>query len=170
MRAVLILMIVFFASAVHAENKIYKVVNADGTVSFSDTPAPGAEEVKLNASTTSMQLVPLNNQTNTAPTRPSTSFRLSILSPMPDATIRANNGDVRISAQIQPKTPGKYLLDFAGKQYTSDSGVFALKGIDRGAHTYSLKFTDNKGKVIASSDKRTLYLHQASVLIRNTNN
>lgn len=170
MRSLVLLLILFITLSVTAQGKIYKIVNKDGTVSFSDLPTPGAEEVALNSSSTTMQFVPVQAQPVPIQTRPSPSFQLSILSPAADATIRDNNGNLKITAKIQPKAPGKYILDFAGQQHSSDSGVFTLKGINRGAHTYSLAFVNNTGKVIASSDERTLYLHQASVLIRNSNN
>lgn len=170
MRSLILLVLLSVALSVIAQGKIYQIVNEDGSISFSDTPSPGAQEIELSSNMTTMQSAPVVAQGSTPQARPNVNYTLSILSPAPEATIRDNDGRVRISAQIQPKTTGKYLLNFAGQQHTSTSGVFMLEGIDRGAHTYSITFSTNRGKVIASTDERTVYLHQASVLIRNSNN
>jgi len=37
--------------------------------------------------------------------------------------------------------------------------------MERGAYEYSVKFINNSGKLIASSEARRVYLHQASALI-----
>lgn len=172
MRHAVLLIMICFTLAVFAEGKIYKIINADGTVSFSDTPSAGAQEVQLDGNMTTIQsAVTAPNRVNSATqNRAEQNYTLSILSPAPDATVRDNDGNIRIAAKIQPQSPGMYLLNFAGQQYTSSSGVFTLVGVDRGAHTYNLTFSNNRGKVIASSEERTVYLHQASVLIRRNIN
>lgn len=153
-----------------AQTTVYKTVNEDGTVTFSDTPTSGAQELTLTGSSTieSMPVTPLPAvQTQSTD---QVNYRLNVLSPTQDATLRNNNGDIRIAARISPETQGTYLLDFGGQQYDSTSGVFTLNNIDRGTHSYKVLFTDNKGKVIASSEERTLHLHQASVMIRRNIN
>ena len=154
----------------YAQTKIYKIVHKDGTISFSDTPAPGAEEIVLEKNTNRMQSMLPNNIPTPTPKKQAPEYNLSILSPGPDATVRNNNGLVNIASEITPQVRGIYQLDFGGERYTSSTGVFSLEGINRGSYTYSISFTDNSGKVIASSETRTLHLHQASVLIRNSVN
>jgi hypothetical protein len=171
MRVLIFMLVLITAFGVTAQTKIYKVVNKDGTISFSDEPIAGGEEVQLSGNSTTIESVPVPLQPATPQEPPKqVNYRISILSPAPEATLRNNNGDIRIASRIEPKTTGTYLLDFGGQQQSSNTGVFSLENIDRGAHTYKVLFTDNKGKVIASSDERTLYLHQASVLIPNNNN
>ena len=154
-----------------AQTQVYKTVNKDGPVTYSDTPTAGAEELELSGSSTieSVPVKPLpplsSGQDNDG-----VNYRLNIMTPAPDATLRNNNGDIRIATRIEPQAQGNYLLDFGGQQYSSTSGVFNLENIDRGTHTYTVLFTDNKGKVIASSEQRTLHLHQASVMIRQSIN
>nr|WP_136250588.1 DUF4124 domain-containing protein [Ningiella ruwaisensis] len=165
--------LVFVLPNVGAQTKIYKVVNEDGSISFSDTPMPGAEEIELKGAVNTMQSMNANQRPPAAQAQDKTeqeTYTLSILSPQPEATIRDNNGNVRIASAIQPQIEGSYILNFAGEEYSSKSGAFALTGINRGAHQYSVEFLNNSGKVIASSDTRTLYLHQASAILGPANN
>ena len=170
MRSIVLCLLFFTLCSINAQTKIYKVVNKDGTISFSDSPAPGAEEVVLSKSKNTMQSVlPSNSQPSTQK-KPETQYQLSIKSPGPDATVRNNTGKVNIAAQIVPQARGIFELNFGGELYTSSTGVFNLTDVNRGTYSYSVKFNDNSGKVIASSESRTLHMHQASVLIRNSVN
>jgi hypothetical protein len=158
------------ACGLSAQGKIYKIVNEDGTISFSDSPAPGAEEITLSPTTNTMQSMLSASPSAPVQNKQAPKYQLSILSPAPDATVRNNTGKVNIAAQIEPQVRGTYELDFGGEIYTSITGAFNLENINRGSHSYQIKFTDNSGKVIASSESRTLHMHQASVLIRNSVN
>ena len=63
---------------------------------------------------------------------------------------------------------GRFQLWFDGSiAETNATGMFHLSGINRGAHDYYIEWIDNKGKTLASTEKQTLYLHQASALINN---
>ncbi|MFC4700588.1 DUF4124 domain-containing protein [Glaciecola siphonariae] len=174
MRITILLALVFVMGVATAQTTIYKTVNEDGTVTFSDSPSPGAEKLEFSSPSTTIESAPVSPVNTAAQTQQQaqqqTNYRLSILSPSPGATVRNNSGDIRIASRIQPDTAGTYLLDFNGQQYSSQSGVFNLENIDRGEHAYKVLFTDGTGKVIASSEQQTLYLHQASILIRNSNN
>lgn len=146
-------------------NKIYKTVHADGTISYSDQPSEGAIEVELHSTGTTIQ--------STTPALPSISpipanqvkYSVSIVSPLPDATFRNNTGTVSIAAQVEPASPGTFELSINNQIYTSSTGLFKVSDLDRGSYQYLVKYTDNSGKVIASSESRTLHLHKPSVLI-----
>jgi hypothetical protein len=154
-----------------AGNKaIYKIVNSDGTVTYTDKPASQAQPMAFDDKTL--------NVVNAAkapvlpppvPTKAKPQYRVSIVSPQPEATVRNNLGEVTISAKQlgTPKAP-LFRLVFDGAPYKSNSsGLFKLKGIHRGAHTFKIELTNNTGKTLASSPTQTLYLHQASALINN---
>lgn len=170
MRSIVVCILLVVACGLSAQDKIYKIVNKDGTISFSDSPAPGAEELTISTIANTMQS--MHSAAPAAPAQPKQArqYQLTILSPEPDATVRNNTGKVNVAAQIDPQVRGTYELDFNGELYTSITGVFNLENINRGSHSYQVKFTDNSGKVIASSESRTLHMHQASVLIRNSVN
>ena len=149
---------------------IYKVVEKDGSVTYTDKPQQNAEplafDVKTQNVVTAAKVTP---PPPTKPTAPKPNYRVVITSPAPEATIRNNLGEFTISA-AQPGAPKApiYRLIFDDVPLASNSsGVFKLSGIHRGAHTYKVELTNNKGKTLASSPLQTLYLHQASALINN---
>jgi hypothetical protein len=151
-------------------NGIYKVVAADGSVTYTDRPSVDAKPVAFDGKTqnvvTAAAPPPMPNPQVKAK---QPNYTVSIQSPAPEATIRNNVGEITIQA-TQPSAPKApiYRLVFNDAPYASNtSGVFRLSGIDRGAHTFKVELTNNTGKTLASSPLQTLYLHQASALINN---
>lgn len=145
---------------------IYKTINKDGSITYSDQPSPGAIELSLDVNTSTMQSV----QSTTLPKQMSTSkpqiaYTVNILSPAQDATIRNNMGNINIAASVEPKLGGFFQLSINEQIHESANGLFSLSQMDRGSYQYSVKFIDNSGKVIALSKARTLHLHKASSLI-----
>lgn len=152
--------------------EIYKVVNEDGSVTYTDKPAVNAEPIELGPDNR-MSLpspapqVSLPSSTNTAQKKPETTIK--VVSPKPEATVRNNAGNMTIAANVQrPDKQGKFKL-FINDQLVMEqpSAVFKLQGINRGAHTFYITHTDNTGKTLASTSPQTFYLHQASRLINN---
>lgn len=145
---------------------VYKTVHKDGTVTYSDQPSPGAVEVVLNVPTSTIEskAQPSSTQPQMT-TSKKVNYKVTILSPQPEATIRNNVGEVSIGATIEPKIGGFFQLHINEEVHESATGMFRLSNMNRGAYQYSVKFIDNSGKVIASSDIRNVYLHQASGLI-----
>jgi hypothetical protein len=92
-------------------------------------------------------------------------YKLNIVSPQKDATIRNNMGQITISASLEPTLGGFFQLTINGQTIDSANGTFILENMSRGSYQYQVKFIGNSGKVIAFSDTRSLHLHRASVLI-----
>ncbi|MGQ8366231.1 DUF4124 domain-containing protein [Glaciecola sp. 1036] len=149
---------------VNGQTIVYKTVHADGTVTFSDKPSPGAIEVILGDSTTVIPSSPVPKIEPDVAVKKK-QFNLTIVSPKQEATLRDNSGNFSIQAQLKPSIGGMYNLTINGQSFQSPSGVFQLENMDRGEYSYKVDFTDNSGKIIASSEQRTLFLHRASVLI-----
>jgi hypothetical protein len=153
-------------AAFMSSGKIYKTVHADGTVTYSDQASSNATEVQLDVPTSTFQSTvipsspaPQINQKETV------NYIVTILSPQKEATIRSNSGELSIAASLEPKAGGFFQLHINDNVHESATGMFRLENMNRGAYQYSVKFIDNSGKVIASSESRNVYLHQASALI-----
>jgi hypothetical protein len=147
---------------------IYKVEREDGSIVYTDMPSQNAQPLQFDEKTQN-QVTAIPTPKPTTPTRDKIkpNYRVTIASPAPEATIRNNTGNITIRA-TQPNSPraSRYRLVFDGQAIeTNNSGIFQLKGVDRGAHQFKVELTDNKGKTLASSDEQTLFLHQASVFI-----
>lgn len=146
---------------------IYKRVNEDGSVTYSDRPFEGAKMVVLprintvesiqTPPPTATQLITKNKHT-VLPT-------LSVISPANELTIRDNSGSVTIVSSLSPSLSGHYRLTLNSKLYESQSGVFEFINLDRGTYDYTIQFLNHSGKVIALTPVRRFYLHRTSVLI-----
>lgn len=150
--------------------EIYKVVNQDGSVTYTDKPVVNAEPVELGPDNRMSLPVPQPVQTATTSSKASKPKPvIEVVQPKPEATVRNNAGNMTIAANVSnADKQGKfklYINDTLVKEQSS--AVFKLQGINRGAHTFYITHTDNTGKTLASTSPQTFYLHQASRLINN---
>lgn len=158
-------------SSASAGTQIYKVVQADGTILFTDTPVNNSEsfELKGNTNNTTGALArPLPPPTidDAKKKQQAVQYSVSIVTPEQEQTFRDPQGRVTIQAQATP--PNKqlnYQLWLSGElTQANKNGTFQLEGLDRGAHEYYIVLADNSGKSLASSEKQTLFMHKPSVL------
>lgn len=93
-------------------------------------------------------------------------YQLTIVSPAPEATVRNNLGELTVRGRLTPQSSGIFDLYLNGQKIRSNPiPSFTLTGIDRGAHSLEIKFTNKSGKILASTPLQTVYLHKASALI-----
>ncbi|WP_095500161.1 DUF4124 domain-containing protein [Paraferrimonas haliotis] len=164
---VLLLFFSFFSSAT-----VYRWVDENGKVHYSDEPKEGtnAEQVQLKPNS-SIQLSPPPSAADTAttetPAQP-VEYKIAIVSPENQATIRENNGNFSVQVEVEPKLDSslKMALSLNGNTYSvpQRTNLFRLVNIDRGEHKLSVRIIDQNGKVLASSQETTVYLHRASML------
>lgn len=155
---------------------IYTWEDENGVIHFSDQPKPGASKIELNTfpSIDSSQPTAVSsaepNDPDTAeaePPLPPATIRL--LSPLHQQTIRDNEGIINVSVVTNRKLDKGHsvqlLLDGARYDRSQTQLTWRLINIDRGSHTLQAQVL-KYGKVIASSDMITVYLHRASSLQR----
>ncbi|WP_371374139.1 DUF4124 domain-containing protein [Thalassotalea aquiviva] len=158
------------APVVTASEKIYVWRNAAGDLVFSDSPKPGAEEISEEIIIKNKQTIMSSVDTSILDITPrvmSEEYHVEITQPEDHSTIRDNSGSIYISGRVAPvfKQGHKVRLLLDGKQHSEPQtrSVFILRDVDRGEHKIKLELLNNKGKVIASSEERTIYLHRARV-------
>jgi hypothetical protein len=148
---------------------LYKVVAEDGSVTYTDKPQVGAQVVELSAVNTAVMpsMVQSTAKARTKVVQKSQpTYQLRIVSPLPEATVRNNLGELIVRGQLEPQASGIFDLYLDGQKIRSNPiPSFTLAGIDRGAHTLEIKLTDKSGKILASTPVQTVYLHKASALI-----
>ena len=146
--------------------KIYVWRNEEGVLVFSDSPRPGAEEVDVadtnimkSANTSILDIKPKEIDNN---------YIVEITQPKNNATVRDNTGSVHVTGRIKPifKRGLTIQLSIDDKPYGKPQTHtrFALRNIERGEHQIKMDLIDQKGKVIASSEAVTFYMHRASVI------
>ncbi|MDT0605158.1 DUF4124 domain-containing protein [Thalassotalea castellviae] len=167
---VMILTIVISLPISATSTKIYVWRNADGVLVYSDSPKPGAEEVDVKepnnmSSSIDTSILDINPKTIEE------KYQVEISQPANNATIRDNTGSVYVSGRIKPifKQGLKIQLKLDNQPYEKPQthSMFVLRNVERGEHQLKMDLINDKGKVIASSEPVTFYMHRASVIRAN---
>lgn len=162
-----LLYLTFMLASAFAQANVYKWVDKDGKVHYSDEPQANAQLVELNEKT-------FNNIAPPAQPRPITAtqaieevrYQVNIVSPSEEETLRNNNGDFDVTVELTPEINGQYLLalkidgELVGAPQASNT--FKLTNVDRGEHILVVDAMTQNGKVFASSSPRKVFLHQAA--------
>ncbi len=169
MRSTLLLIILlapFIAAA-----QVFKSVDPNGDVTFSDQPQKGSEEVEIQPVTTFTppRLTTAPTPTATKKQPPTDYHALEIASPPNDATIRDGSGRITVNVTVSPRLDTAnghaITLDLDGKQAQgpSDTGVFTLENVDRGTHALVAHVRNAEGGIVRSSAPVTVHVHRHSV-------
>lgn len=168
--------ILLLAQTVQAD--VYKSINADGEVVFTDVPTAGAEPVELPGLSTyepAPVVVKYGRALVEGDAQDDAVYKsLKIISPEDDATIRDNQGIANLTLALEPALLTKsghqiqYFLD--GKAYGKPLPRLSrtYRDIERGTHTLSAAVIDVEGTTLVSADPVTIHLHKTSIL--NPNN
>ena len=151
-------------------DKIYTWIDANGDRVYSSTPRKGAKEMTIKESTSYSEPEPVSGWQDAKIKVVDESAvdvydRLGILSPANDATVRDNNGNFQVAAEISPSLKADHWLRLTinGSPVgnLSRSPIFSLTNIDRGSHILRIDVVSGDGKVIKSSKPSTVHLHRA---------
>ena len=178
-----------FTGAAHAATEsatVYYWTDANGVMHFSDTPVAGktmqtkqidiANPPAINpnpvpqASDTNTQANQQASDTNTQANQQAViAYSLSITSPLAEETIRSNEGKIRVQSQLSPALPDNepvnLFLNIDTTRYPCNTAALSCQAdnIVRGAHQLKTELVDQSGKILASSESITIYLHQTIV-------
>ena len=170
MKIVLILL-ALVTSQVHAA--IYKSINADGEVVYSDTQTQGAEKVEMPAlpTFTPPPLPPASSVAPPkAPEKEAFYKNFVFVSPVDEETIRNNLGVLNIEAELTPalQTRLKHRVQFYlnGEPYGTPVGKTSLtiSNLDRGTYKLSAAVVDSDGSTLIKTDDVVLFMKRHSIL------
>lgn len=150
---------------------IYQWTDEQGITHFSDgeSKPESAQEIEVELTPPSIESLTqsrdlaastANSTTNEIPLAP---IGISINSPDDQQTLRSNSGEITISANLSAT------LTYGSKIRLLIDGVIHSEQIDKqfnvsnipvGSHKLQLQIINNLGKVIASSQLITVYLHR----------
>lgn len=172
LRALLVLSLLLVTAT--AQATIYRWVNAQGDVVFSDTPPPNgkAQKLELNHPLDTIQTPqqPLSPPPGLAPgngNQRSAYRALTITSPANNQAIRANNGDITVSLNLMPALmPGDRIRLFmdGAQVYSGTSTQIPLHNVDRGSHTLYAAVEGRAGGIAIRSPGVTFSVLRHSVL------
>ncbi|WP_318424060.1 DUF4124 domain-containing protein [Photobacterium leiognathi] len=170
---VLLTLIWTVASSAQAST-IYSWTDENGVVHFTDQPqTPDATayplsvtEVSGNIEQTADTIAAQTTDVAVVEEPAKTITTVSLVSPMHEQTIRNNEGIINIHAvtnsKLNNQTQAQLVLDGVVKGDPQTELTWTLDNVDRGSHQLQIQLVKG-GKVIASSDSITVYLHRATV-------
>ena len=168
MRIFLLIISFFCLAAAVAAKDVYRFVDEQGNVIYSDTPVPGAEKIRIDeVQTIDPGEVPQFVYTP-PPTEVPAYTKLEIVSPENDSVIRSHEGTVTISASVEPvlnlRVGHHLVLYLDGIEAASGtSPQFILSNIERGTHTLNMAVEDQSGSQVISSPAVSFTLYQQTV-------
>lgn len=150
---------------------VYKWVDPDGTVHYSDTPREGAEEVQVAPPQTYTPGTLPAFTPRPEPPEPAPAYtRFELVSPADDSTVRDNTGAIGVNFAVEPALKlGEghrlvVLLDGQPRAPIRDTSL-TLENVDRGTHTLQGQIVDAAGRVLISTPSIKVHLHRQSVLM-----
>lgn len=139
---------------------LYKWVDDDGVVHYSDQPHAGAEKIQVAkpqtyAATRVPKPAPSSTTTQPAPAQ-GYYRRVQITSPSDGDVFVNTGGRVPVAVDLEPAiAPGHQLWFSLDGQRVESLGVNATEGtledVDRGDHTVAVSITDASGNVVANA-------------------
>ncbi|WP_318491818.1 DUF4124 domain-containing protein [Photobacterium leiognathi] len=170
-----VLMTLIWTAASSAQaSTIYSWTDENGVVHFTDQPqTPDATAYPLSVTEVSGNIEQTADTIATQATDAAvveepakTITTVSLVSPMHEQTIRNNEGIINIHAvtnsKLNNQTQAQLVLDGVVKGDPQTELTWTLDNVDRGSHQLQIQLVKG-GKVIASSDSITVYLHRATV-------
>lgn len=164
-------LIAALALQVQAEQQVYKSVDSEGVVEFSDKPGTNSEPVDVPPPTTFTPVVPATKTKTTTKKSQKPTIRyqeVSIVSPQNDEAVRANDGNIIIHIASQPA-----LLGAAGDRYTImiDGQRAALQtetelpqnNMNRGTHELLVYIVDRNGVRVSPEARSVFHVLRATV-------
>ncbi len=174
-----ILITLFTLSAFPAAAEVYKHVDKNGNVTFSDEPQSGSEEVKVRPVTTitlpKMRDLEIKQQQagQSGQDNPDPYDRVVFAAPEDNSAFWSGGGDVEFQVSSSPdlRRGHRFEVDLDGQPVGQNpGGTFTVRNMDRGTHTASVFVVDGQGQRVQSGDSITFTVHRPSVINQNRSN
>ncbi|MBI2800661.1 MAG: hypothetical protein HYX63_10340 [Gammaproteobacteria bacterium] len=156
---------------------IYRSVDPERGVEYSDTPRPGAKHIVIEPALPTPAPSPNGvvggklpaAAPDAASTVPRAYQKIVITSPSDQETIRDNGGNILVSVQCLPALQTTFghrmslLVDAAPSEAPGTATNFTLTNLFRGTHTLQAVVGDAAGHELLRSAVATIYVHRHSV-------
>ena len=158
------------SASAHAE--LYKKVDEQGNITYSDVPSGAAKPVQPPGLSTYGAPAQHKQPSKKPPdsTKPTATnyTALAIASPVNDEALRDNSGAVAVKIGLAPPLDtqaGHKLVVVLDKKPVAEAQAteVSLKDVERGTHTLKVQVTDAKGLLLKESPEVTFQLHRGSV-------
>jgi len=154
-----------------AQAEVYRQVDAEGNVTFSDQPFSGADAIQVKPVTTiTMPKMQDMEQREPPPQQQPPSLlyeRVRIVYPRNNEAFHSGNGDVQFNVVSSPQLRDghKYEVTLNGQPVgQSTSGTILVQQVDRGTHQAGVSIVNHLGAQIGSGTGITFTIHRPSRL------
>ena len=169
-----VLILTLLASSAAWSDRVYRHVDEDGNVTFTDEPPDGdSEEVKIHPITVMPLPRPQARSTQDEPedeTEESAGYEaLAITKPEHDTAFWRASGDIVIEVNVQPELRQNHTLELeldGERTQQSRESRFEITNIDRGTHEAVVHIVDDGGETVKSSELTRFTVHRPSRLHR----
>ena len=155
-----------------ADTKVYKTVDKQGNVIFTDQPQKGAEVIELHPLSTfeGDAVADAREQrvkaSSTTPASPKKYTSLSIIQPQPNESIWLGAGDLVTKVDLMPPlSDGDKIQILLDGTLINESGMdttFRHTNVNRGEHSVQAQVLDTHGNILISSNPVTFNMHRSS--------
>jgi hypothetical protein len=157
------------ACSVAVSGTVYKWVDEDGVVHYSDQPHENAEKVELKAPQT--YSAPPVRSAPPSPRQTAQSgpiYQSCAISEPANEQMFMNTSTVTAGASVQPPLrPGDQLVVTLDGQRIPGippmGGGFTISPVDRGSHELQAVVLDSRGQTVCQSPSVTFHIHQPSL-------
>ena len=161
--------ILLLATSPAAMAEIYKWVDAEGNVVYSDVPDKQAQEFKPPSMNTVIMPKPPQPEPEAQPQQALSYRLLSIVQPDDDAVVRDNNGRLTIELKSEPPLQQghtfRILMDGRVVVKSSRAVTVTLDDVDRGEHNIQAQIRDAKGRTLKRSKPVVVHMKRNSRLL-----
>ncbi len=164
MRLIISLILLANMGSVVAET-VYKTVDENGNIIFTDKPSKNAEEIKLQKLQTIKNPNPAKHTPSPKQAKDKGPIykKFLIANPENESGLRSNNGDVTISVTLEPPLRGghRIIITLDGEEVSNGPVTsVSLQDVDRGTHSISASVVDGKAKNMISTSSNFTLLRQ----------
>lgn len=137
-----------------ANAAVYKKVDADGNVSFSDVPDKNAQLINVAPLSTVPAMSPeliestLGNDSNTTNSARQENYALTIIAPEPDQTYRRGVEAFAVNVQVKPNLINGDRLITLVDGAPSNGG--STEDMERGQHQFEARIVNANGRILIS--------------------
>lgn len=159
-----------------AQAEVYKRVDAQGNVTYSDEPLSGGETIEVKPVTTVTlpkadqvrEIVERNQRSQSENREPSQPYgNVSFMAPENNSAFHSGSGDVTFSVSSQPALRRGHMFEVSldGQPIGQNaSGQFSVNNVYRGTHEASVNIVDSQGRIIQPGQSINFTIHRPSVL------
>ncbi|ARU54827.1 hypothetical protein OLMES_0735 [Oleiphilus messinensis] len=149
--------------------EVYRWVDEQGNVHFSDEPQDGAEKIEVGPiMTVPLPTVALPPSNTNKPHRAEKKYTVQIVSPDDNSAFHSGNGSVNVVVNLSPALQNRHQLSamIDGQNvYTGKSTSFSVDSLNRGTHNLTVQIIDMGGNVVQSGPGVSFTVHRP--IVRN---